>query len=211
MAVDVTREDGQEARPRISADARKALLVAATAELLFERGFSGTKTRDVTERCGVGTGLLNHYFTWAELRAQAFARIYAEVVAEQFHAGTPPLQLLDAYLRTTFSPRAVPYLRLWVEATELSAEDRVLAAVLEQSQRAFLDGLTGLLTKLVQEEGWRLPDPAATALRLSAMQDGLAGLLLWRFPGVNAQMAEAQMRCLVDLERGLPQSAVIPL
>ena len=211
MAKDVTREDGQEARPRISADARKALLVAATAELLFERGFSGTKTRDVTERCGVGTGLLNHYFTWAELRAQAFAKIYAEVVAEQFHQDTPPQQLLDAYLRTTFSSRAVPYLRLWVEATELSADDRVLAAVLEQCQRAFLDGLTDLLRKLVQEQGWELPDPAATALRLSAMQDGLAGLLLWRFPGVDAKMAEAQLRFLIDMERGALQPAVIPL
>lgn len=211
MAKDVTRPDVQDARSRISADARKALLVAATAELLFERGFSGTKTRDVTERCGVGTGLLNHYFTWAELRAQAFARIYAEVVAEQFHADVPAPDLLHRYLRTTFGADAIPFLRLWVEATEQAAADRVLATELERAQHALLAGLTGLLTRLVEEEGWNLPDPAGTALRLAATQDGLAGMLLWGFPGLDAERAEAHLRQMLDLERQAGARPVIPL
>ncbi|NBN64198.1 TetR/AcrR family transcriptional regulator [Pannonibacter tanglangensis] len=190
-----------EARARRTGDERRALMISATADLLLERGFGGTKTRDVTDRCGVGTGLLNHYFTWSELRAHAFAEIYAAVVADQFRAGVPALQLIDGYLRTCFIPEAVPFLRLWLEATELAATDRLLADELDRAQRAFLAGLTGLLHRLNREEAWGLPDPAATALRLSAMQDGFAGLVLWGYPGLDAATAEAHLRRMLDLER----------
>jgi AcrR family transcriptional regulator len=47
---------------------RRTQILHATVDLLLENGLAATKTRAVTERSGVGTGLLNHYFRWNDLR-----------------------------------------------------------------------------------------------------------------------------------------------
>ena len=64
---------------------RRKQLVEATIALVLEAGLRATKTRDVTERAGVGTGLLNHYFRWPELRALAWRKLFEAVISAQFN------------------------------------------------------------------------------------------------------------------------------
>ncbi|XOT96462.1 helix-turn-helix domain-containing protein, partial [Alcaligenes pakistanensis] len=52
----------------------------AAVEILLEVGVRAATTRMVTERAGVGRGLLNHYFRWSELRAQAWGEIFEQLM-----------------------------------------------------------------------------------------------------------------------------------
>ena len=69
---------------------RQSRLVEATIELLLEGGLRAVTTRAVTQRAGVGTGLLNHYFRWPELRALAWAQIFEAVARDQFAQADDP-------------------------------------------------------------------------------------------------------------------------
>ena len=58
-----------------------ALIQQAAVGVLLEVGLKAATTRAVTTRAGVGRGLLNHYYRWPELRAKAWAEIFAQVSA----------------------------------------------------------------------------------------------------------------------------------
>src|SRR4029079_18420522 len=67
----------QEAR---SSDARERLL-AATIEVLIDRGYNGLTTKEVAVRAGFSNGaLVPHYGTKAELVIAATARVYERCI-----------------------------------------------------------------------------------------------------------------------------------
>ncbi len=171
-----------------------ALIQQAAAEVLREVGLHAATTRAVTDRAGVGRGLLNHYFRWPELRALAWEAIFAEVE----EPAAPPDQALETWLTTAFAPEARAYWRLWLEATDLAASDPAMAAALTRVQGRMLARLTADLAAM----HGRCPDPKATALRLTALQDGLAGLLLAGTTDLTPEAAEAHLRRAFALEMG---------
>ncbi|NJS40514.1 MAG: TetR family transcriptional regulator, partial [Rhodobacteraceae bacterium] len=151
-------------------------------------------TRAVTDRAGVGRGLLNHYFRWPDLRALAWEAIFAEVEEPE----AAPDQALEAWLATAFAPEARAYWRLWLEATNLAASDPAMAAGLTRVQGRMLERLAADLGAVPG----RCPDPKGTALRLTALQDGLAGLLLAGTTDLTPEVAEAHLRRAFALEMG---------
>lgn len=185
--------EGEGRRGDVAA-ARREEILATTAALLLAHGMNGVKTRNVTEAVGVGTGLLNHYFRWADLRAMAWERIFAEVAKTQFPEGVEPGAVVDTWLGGAFTLGAEAYWRLWVEASDMAGADPALRAALGRVQLALHDGLAEALRRGTETGLWRLADPEATALRLGASADGLAGLLLSRAPYLDRARAEQALR-----------------
>jgi AcrR family transcriptional regulator len=63
-------------RPRISAAARKASIIRSAAALFGEKGFNGTKTREVAARAGVSEALIFRHFPSKE-------ELYAAILVEK--------------------------------------------------------------------------------------------------------------------------------
>jgi len=181
---------------------RRTQILHATVDLLLENGLAATRTRAVTERSSVGTGLLNHYFRWKDLRAAAWKLIFDEVAKDSFTGDLPPDQVMDRYFAQAFLPGAERYWRLWLEATELAKQDQAMATVLGEAQGSMESALSSVLVAGNLTGVWTLVAPEATAMRLGALYDGLAGLLHSRSRGLTRSSAEAHLRHLFALECG---------
>lgn len=179
---------------------RQKRLVEATVELLLEVGLRAATTRAVTQKAGVGTGLLNHYFRWPELRARAWAQIFQALAADQFAQEPDPRDALERYFATAFTPDAKHLWHLWIEATELAASDDFMKAAFRDASKQAHKGLRDVLVAGDEQGAWQLADPEGTAVRLSALYDGLAGMLLSPAQNMDAGQAEAHLRRAFELE-----------
>jgi AcrR family transcriptional regulator len=169
-------------------------ILAATVAVLCEGGLMAAQTRAVTTRAGVGTGLLNHYFRWPDLRASAWQTIFAQVAADMRRPGETPVDALDRFLTESFADAARPLWRLWIEAEGLAVRDPAMAQAVGAARAALRDGLTAILSDGVAHGAWHLDAPRATALRLEALRDGLVALLLAGDPELDRGSAEACLR-----------------
>lgn len=182
---------------------RQERIVHTAIALLLEVGLRATTTRAVTERAGVGTGLLNHYFRWPDLRALAWGHIFEAVAQDQFPPDTHPQTALERYFATAFNPDAHRFWHLWSEGADLAATDAAMKGAVEVARSRLHGGLLNILVAGCGAEVWHLPDPQGTALRLGALYDGLAGLLLSSTGDMTAAQAETHLRKAFHLETGL--------
>jgi AcrR family transcriptional regulator len=180
---------------------RREELVAAAAALIAERGLAAVRTRDVTARAGVGVGLLNHYFTWSELRAAALDRVLDAGRDRLLGLGaeTYPARR-DALLRAAFDEGNDPLWQVWVEAGEAARADPALAAVLERAMAAFVADVAALIAEGVAAGDWTCPDPGGAAIRLLALHDGLLGHLMSGVPALTREEAAAHLAHAFALE-----------
>lgn len=178
---------------------RERILQAAVT-LLLEMGLLAVQTRAVTERAGVGTGLLNHHFRWPELRAKAWEAIFEGVVADLWRADEAPQAALDRFIVESFDNSARPYWTLWIQAEALSATDKAMAAALSRTRAALRHRFTTLLEAGNAAGCWSLPRPNATAIRLEALRDGLIGMLLNGDTDIDATQATQHLRHAIMLE-----------
>jgi AcrR family transcriptional regulator len=202
-----TEESDSSAEPGVpAADAggARAAILQAAAHLLRERGLTATRPRDVTALAGVSTGLLNHYFTWNVLRATALAQVLTEGLEALLPAAAvldpDPRTILDTLVEAVFAEEADPLWRLWVEAVEAAPTDPAMADALSRASAAYVDRIAACLERGVKLQLWRCPDPAATAFRLSALHDGLVGMLLTGLPRLTRAGAITHMRTAFLLE-----------
>lgn len=181
---------------------RRDALISAAAELLLERGLAFTRTRDVTARAGVGVGLLNHYFSWSELRAVAIGRALEAGVRELIPSDRPiaPSDAFDAFLASAFAENLDPLWRLWIEATDAAMTDPGIAAQVEAAAWELHGRLAACLAAGAAVRAWRCADPDGAALRLLAAHDGFSGFILGGVPPVSRPEAERHLRHLAALE-----------
>lgn len=177
-------------------------IIEATAALLVEQGLLTLQTRAVTERAGVGTGLLNHYFRWPELRVIAWEAVFSRLAQDMQRDGETPPEAMHRFFTDSFSENARPFWRLWIEAESLALQDPAMAEAVASIRNQLRDVLTGILVEGVARADWALEAPRATALRLEAMRDGLAGLLLGADAELDEDKAEAHLRELFRREAG---------
>jgi AcrR family transcriptional regulator len=181
---------------------RRAQILAAAVDVLLEKGLHAATTRAVTSRAQVGTGLLNHYFRWPELRALAWETIFDAVAQAQSAGRADPARALATYFDGAFDAEARRYWLLWIEAAELAAADPLLAGALRRVNARLQDGLAGILRAGVEAGIWSLPDPDATALRLSALHDGLTGMIVSGVASFDQHTATAHLRTAFRCECG---------
>lgn len=181
---------------------RQTQLIDAVIEVMLEVGLVAATTRAVAQRAAVGAGLINHYFRWPVLRAMAWKKLFEAVAHDQFSQDMPPEQALERYFASAFAASARPYWKLWIEATDLAATDAAMAVALREAQTLMQEGMAALLRAGCTTLMWRLPDPAASALRLGALYDGLAGMLISGAGLAGPMDAEQHLRHAFELECG---------
>ena len=143
MTVPLTRR-GRDSTARI---------VAAAAELMYERGVTATSVEDVLRKSGAGKSQFYHYFSSREeLVAEVLRHQLALVLEEQKHFH------LDTW----------DGIREWFEAMVLA----------QQARRRFLGCPLGSLAGEVLQQGDLLRETAADAFACwqQALVEGLAGL-----------------------------------
>jgi AcrR family transcriptional regulator len=166
----------------------------AAVQLFLEKGLLATQTRDVTDRAGVGTGLLNHYFRWPELRAAVWSSIFEIVAQDLRQLDETAEDALERFFSNSFAEEARPFWRLWIEGEGLSGKDPLLAQAVLIARTNMRDRLTAILVDGAAHKKWSLQSPRLKAIQLETLRDGLAGLLLAADTEVDARVAEALIR-----------------
>lgn len=161
------RTDGQD---------RRAQILAVTAEALLEQGLRATTTRNIAGRIGVGAGLINHYFAFADLRAEAFVVAFRAATAQPDRADAKVA--LEEFFDFAFDPQADGLWRMWIEAVEMAATDPAMRRALAECSGVALTELTEVIAQGDGQGCWQVSDSGAVALRLMALHEGLIGLVL---------------------------------
>ncbi|AJP71095.1 TetR family transcriptional regulator C-terminal domain-containing protein [Sphingomonas hengshuiensis] len=161
---------------RAEPDARRASLIAATAEVLGERGASGASVRTICARAGVSPGLLRHYFEGidaliAETYRATGERVTIALADAVAGAGTDPRARLLAYVSASFrDPIADPrLLATWIAFWSLAKANPDMAALHAQVYGEYRAGLEALMAECGVPAG----EVRLAAIALTALVDGL--------------------------------------
>jgi AcrR family transcriptional regulator len=193
---------------RKTGDDRRETIIAAACDLLVMKGLAASTTRDVTSHAGIGVGLLNHYFAWAELRATALDRVlHADIETRLPGARVgDPVAILEGFVEQAFAERLDPIWRLWIEGFDLATHDPQIAAVLARNAGLAHDRMASLFEWGHASGRWTCEDPRSGAIRVSAMQDGLIGLILTGSELLSRAEASRHLWVAAARECGLPTS-----
>ncbi|WP_306017462.1 TetR family transcriptional regulator C-terminal domain-containing protein [Oceanicaulis sp. MMSF_3324] len=179
---------------KLSRGEGRARIFQAAAEIVYERGLEKAQTRMVTERAQVGRGLLNHYFKWPELRAAAWETLFQAAVSDLWRAGEAPAAAMDRFVSEAFTKEARLFWRLWIEAERLAPADAPIRAALTRIRRQLRERLVEVLQAGAQAGVWTIQDAQTTAIRLEALRDGLAGLIMAEDPDMDNARAQALLK-----------------
>jgi AcrR family transcriptional regulator len=162
----------------LSVAERRAELLRAAVEQIEARGVAAVRIADVAAALGVSNALvLYHFSTKERLVAEAFA--YA-AEGDLAHLRTilgrraPALRRLRTAVRWYAPSGPAKGWRLWIEGWAAALREPALREVARGLDREWKAALTEAVAEGVAAGEFTCPDPAGTALRLTALLDGLA-------------------------------------
>jgi AcrR family transcriptional regulator len=171
----VSRPNSPRRRPRRRLDdVRRPQILHTAVELIRERGLWEVRLSDIAERAGISATSVVYYFgTKDQLFAEAihvadeaFYAPLADELGTQAHAGERMALLMHRSAASDWP--------LWIDLWVYSRHHPETAA----AQRHFHERWRMTIEEVVRYGGqtgeWSVSDPAAVALRLSALTDGLA-------------------------------------
>ncbi|MER7583162.1 helix-turn-helix domain-containing protein [Kitasatospora sp. NPDC097691] len=183
---------------------KKEALTRAAAELLWERGYTGTSPAKVLERAHAGQGSMYHHFSGkAELALEAMTRMSEELRdrAERALDGEGgAVARIDAFLDLERDPLAGCRLGRLTQDYDVVTDDRLRAPLAE-----FFSWLDERLTAVLAEgvrTGELRPgtDPVAiAALIMATVQGGYVLARAWQQPEAFQRAVEGVRRVLADL------------
>ncbi|CAL9614662.1 TetR family transcriptional regulator C-terminal domain-containing protein [Streptomyces sp. enrichment culture] len=200
------------ARVRLSVQERREELLRAAVEQIEARGVAAVRISDVASALGVSNALvLYHFSTKEKLVAAAFTHAAAGDLArlrQLLGRRTTALRRLRAAVRWYAPTGQAKGWRLWIEGWAAALREPALREVTRDLDRQWKAALAEVIAEGVAAGEFRCPDPAATALRLTALLDGLA-IQLTSYPGAvpRARAAEWVDEALAR-ELGLEQGAL---
>ncbi|WP_436844700.1 TetR family transcriptional regulator C-terminal domain-containing protein [Streptomyces longwoodensis] len=157
---------------------RRGELLRAAIEQIEQRGAAAVRIADVASALGVSNALvLYHFSTKEQLVAAAFAQAAEDDLAHLrrlLGRRTTALRRLRAAVRWYAPTGPAKGWRLWIEGWAVSLREPALREVARDLDRAWKAALAEVVAEGVAAGEFTCPDPAATALRLTALLDGLA-------------------------------------
>ncbi|WP_344396043.1 TetR/AcrR family transcriptional regulator [Streptomyces vastus] len=166
------------ARVRLSVQERREELLRATVEQIEARGVAAVRIADVAAALGVSNALvLYHFSTKEKLVAAAFAYAAEGDLAhlrKLLARRTTALRRLRAAVRWYASTGQAKGWRLWIEGWSASLREPALRDVARDLDRQWKAALTEVIAEGVAAGEFQCPSPMDTALRLTALLDGLA-------------------------------------
>ncbi|MEV7127682.1 TetR family transcriptional regulator C-terminal domain-containing protein [Streptomyces sp. NPDC093260] len=157
---------------------RREELLRAAIEQIEARGVSAVRISDVASVLGVSNALvLYHFSTKEKLVAAAFAHAAEDDLThlrKLLGRRTTALRRLRAAVRWYAPTGTAKGWRLWIEGWSAALREPALREVARDLDREWKAALTEVLAEGVAAGEFCCPDPAGTALRLTALLDGLA-------------------------------------
>ncbi|OIJ65767.1 TetR family transcriptional regulator [Streptomyces mangrovisoli] len=159
------------------AERREELLRAAIGQI-EERGVAAVRIADVAAALGVSNALvLYHFSTKEKLLAAAFAHAAEGDLAHLrglLDRRTTALRRLRAAVRWYAPTGQAKGWRLWIEGWAAALREPALREVARGLDRQWKAAIAEVIAEGVAADEFRCPDPTASALRLTALLDGLA-------------------------------------
>lgn len=156
---------------------RRGDLVEATLRCLADHGHEGVSVRRIAARAGVSAGLVNHHFAGIEaLVAAAYERQSKDLLATvlaRVEQQSEPRPRLSAYFAAIFSDAVLDpgQLKVWLVFWSMLPHAEPLRLI---QQRMWADYRHSIERELAACTALDPAfDPAATALGLAALMDGL--------------------------------------
>jgi AcrR family transcriptional regulator len=166
-----------EVKRKPSVDERRIEILEATCDVVIERGFAGTRVKDVADRLGVSTGLIHYHFdSKDQLFAEAFrhaASADVEKLRAAVAAADSPIEKLDVALAYSTPTEAEPTMMLWIDSWGESLRSPSLRAISQELDDQVTDVVEDVIRLGVDSGAWDCEDPEASAWRLTALLDGL--------------------------------------
>ena len=166
------------ARVRLSVAERREELLRAAVEQIEARGVAAVRIADVASALGVSNALvLYHFSTKEKLVAAAFTtppRTTSPICGSCSAAARPRCTGCAPRSAGTRRPAQAKGWRLWIEGWAAALREPALLEVTRDLDRQWKAALTEVIAEGVAAGEFRCPDPVGTALRLTALLDGLA-------------------------------------
>ncbi|MGV9254299.1 TetR family transcriptional regulator C-terminal domain-containing protein [Streptomyces sp. NPDC003697] len=166
------------AKVRLSVAERREELLRAAIGQIEARGVAAVRIADVASALGVSNALVLYHFSSKErLVAAAFARAAEDDLA---HLGrllgrrTSAVRRLRAAVRWYAPTGQAKGWRLWIEGWAAALREPALREVARNLDERWKAAITEVVAQGVAAGEFACPDPAAAAVRLTALLDGLA-------------------------------------
>ncbi|MET9832771.1 TetR family transcriptional regulator C-terminal domain-containing protein [Streptomyces sp. NPDC006385] len=200
------------ARVRLSVAERREELLRAAVEQIEARGVVAVRIADVAAALGVSNALvLYHFATKEKLVAAAFTHAAEGDLARLrriLGRRTTALRRLRAAVRWYAPTGQAKGWRLWIEGWAAALREPALQEVTRDLDRQWKAAITKVIAEGVAAEEFHCPDPTGTALRLTALLDGLA-VQLTSYPGaVSRTRAREWVDEALARELGLERDAL---
>ncbi|WP_338702484.1 TetR/AcrR family transcriptional regulator [Streptomyces sp. Q6] len=157
---------------------RREELLRAAIEQIEARGVAAVRIADVASALGVSNALvLYHFSTKEKLVAAAFTYAAEGDLAhlrKLLGRRTSALKRLRAAVRWYAPTGQAKGWRLWIEGWAASLREPALREVARDLDKRWKAALADVIAEGVAAGEFSCPDPSATALRLTALLDGLA-------------------------------------
>jgi AcrR family transcriptional regulator len=181
---------------------RREELLRAAIEQIEARGVAAVRIADVASALGVSNALvLYHFSTKERLVADAFAFAAEGDLAhlrKLLGRRTTALRRLRSAVRWYAPTGPAKGWRLWIEGWAAALRD-----VARDLDRRWKAALAEVIAEGVAAGEFRCPDPAGTALRLTALLDGLAVQLTSYDGAVSRARAQEWVEEALGRELGL--------
>jgi AcrR family transcriptional regulator len=196
----------------LSVAERREELLRAAIEQIEARGVAAVRIADVASALGVSNALvLYHFSTKEKLVAAAFTHAAEDDLAhlrKLLGRRTTALRRLRSAVRWYAPTGQAKGWRLWIEGWAAALREPVLQEVTRDLDRRWKAALAEVIAEGVAAGEFRCPDPLGTALRLTALLDGLA-VQLTSYPGaVSRARAQEWVDEALARELGLEREAL---
>ncbi|MBR8638463.1 TetR/AcrR family transcriptional regulator [Streptomyces tuirus] len=166
------------ARVRLSVAERRGELLRAAVEQIEARGVAAVRIADVASALGVSNALvLYHFSTKEQLVAAAFRHAAEDDLAhlrKLLGRRTTALRRLQTAVRWYAPTGQAKGWRLWIEGWAAALREPALREVTQDLDRQWKAAIAEVIAEGVAAGEFHCPDPHGTALRLTALLDGLA-------------------------------------
>ncbi|MFD3496858.1 TetR/AcrR family transcriptional regulator [Streptomyces sp. NPDC058676] len=200
------------ARVRLSVAERREELLRAAIEQIEVRGVAAVRIADVASALGVSNALvLYHFSTKEKLVAAAFSYAAEDDLThlrKLLGRRTTALRRLRAAVRWYAPTGPAKGWRLWIEGWAAALREPALQDVTRDLDRRWKAALAEVIAEGVTAGEFHCPDPGGTALRLTALLDGLAVQLTSYSGAVSRARAQEWVDEALARELGLARAAL---
>lgn len=162
-----------------SVEERRNEILEVTCQVVIERGFAGTRISDVAKRLDVSSSLIHYHFDSKEaLLAEAFAHYAQNDLAEmegEIASAPTAIAQLDRLIQNMV-PEGSDDLEwmLWIDGWGEALRNPMMKKISQQLDEQTTDLLERVLTSGVEAGEFHCAAPQMSAMRLTALVDGLA-------------------------------------